>query len=472
MRVAIICSEVDDASQNIARHLLKRVRWTRSSEGPAEWTYGNVQLVMVKGKLIDQEALDQGLATDLLVFASRHQSETRKGPVFTAHFTGDVSGLTRKGSNGVLARAAPCALKLVVETLTNLSNVEVLVEATHHGPSAIETPSLFVEIGSTKPEWNDEALGDTVARALLELESRSLGIPCPTAVGFGGPHYAVRHADVLLSSDICFGHIFAAYQLEYLTREIIREAFEKSQAQFAYFDRKHMGAERIRIEATVHDLGFEVLRLADIQGRRDVSWKPYLKIKRALRVYGLPAEAEKTNVSASLRDALNARTPLEDRMELTPLALNPSIVKRAQNVDDEALLKLIESEKIVYLERKDGTISAMLVPSGRDAQKIRDEMLNGCVEILKKRYQIEYSQQKSKLYISERKFNPRLARSLGVTEGPLYAKLARGESINIDDRIIKPEDVFTKVRKAINVANADVRSTVTPFADHEVEDTK
>jgi len=377
MRVAIICSEVDDASQNIARHLLKRVRWTRSSEDLAEWTYGNFQLVMVKGKLIDQEALEQGLSTDLLVFASRHQSETRKGPVFTAHFTGDVSAVTRKRSNGVLARAAPRALKLVVETLKNLSSVEVLVEATHHGPSAIETPSLFVEIGSTKAEWNNGALGDTVARAFLKLESRSLSIRCPTAVGFGGPHYAVRHADALLGSDICFGHIFAEYQLESLSRETVKEAFEKSQAQFAYFDRKHMGGERTRIEATVHDLGFEILRLADIQGRRDVSWKSYLKIKRALRMHGLPAEAERISVSASLRDVLDAKTPLEDRMELVPLALNTSIVKRAQTVDDEAVRKLIESEKIVYLERKDGTISAILAVPEHDAQKIRDEMLRG-----------------------------------------------------------------------------------------------
>jgi len=174
-----------------------------------------------------------------------------------------------------------------------------------------------------------------------------------------------------------------------------------------------------------------------------------------LRAHGLLAETETINVSASLRDALNSQTPPEDRIELTPLALNPSIVKRAQAVDEEALLKQFEIEKILYLERKDGTISAILVPPERDAQKIQDEMLNECVEILKKRYQIEYSQQKSKLYISERKFNPRLARSLGVTEGPLYAQLARGESITIGSRIIKPEDVFTKVRKAFNVASAD-----------------
>jgi D-aminoacyl-tRNA deacylase len=455
MRVAIVCSEVDDASQNIARHLLKRVPWMRGTEGPVGWTHGNFQLVTVEGKLIDQEALDKSLKADLLIFASRHQSETRKGPVFTAHFTGDIRGLTRKGPNGVLARAAPRALRLVVESLTNLSNVTVLVEATHHGPSTIEKPSLFVEIGSTKAEWNNEALGDTVARALLTLEPRSLDTPCPTAVGFGGPHYAVRHADVLLRSDICFGHIFAAYQLECLTEEVIDEAFEKSQALFAYFDRKHMGGDRTRIESIVHSLGFEVLRLADIQGRSDVSWKPYLQLTRALRKHGLPTETEKINVGASLRDALNAQIPPEDHIEFTPLALNLSILKRAQMVDNEALRKLIESEKIVYLERKDGTISAILVPSESDAQKVRDEVLFGCVEILKKRYQIEYSQQKSKLYISERKFNPRLARSLGVTEGPLYAKLARGESIRIDDRIIKPEDVFTKVRKAINVASAD-----------------
>jgi ribonuclease BN (tRNA processing enzyme) len=48
-----------------------------------------------------------------------------------------------------------------------------------------------------------------------------------------------------------------------------------------------------------------------------------------------------------------------------------------------------------------------------------------------------------------------LARSLGVANGPQFAKLARGEPININSKVIKPEDVFTKVKKAFNVANAD-----------------
>ena len=77
------------------------------------------------------------------------------------------------------------------------------------------------------------------------------------------------------------------------------------------------------------------------------------------------------------------------------------------------------------------------------------------MEILKKRYNVEYSQRKSKLYISERKFNARLARSLGVAEGPLFAKLAHGEPIRINSKVIKPEDVFTQVKKAFDIATAD-----------------
>src|SRR5659263_327038 len=92
MHAAIICSELDAASQNVARHLLKRVPWARCSEGPVQWTYGNFQLLVTKGRLIKQEALGRELNADLLIFASRHQSEKRKGPVFTAHFTGNIEG--------------------------------------------------------------------------------------------------------------------------------------------------------------------------------------------------------------------------------------------------------------------------------------------------------------------------------------------------------------------------------------------
>ena len=302
MHAAIICSEMDDASQNVARHLLKRVPWARCSEGPVQWTYGNFQLLVTKGRLIKQEALDRELNADLLIFASRHQSEKRKGPVFTAHFTGNIEGSQQVVPT--LARAAPRALKLVVERLKRLSSIEVLVEVTHHCPCTIDTPSLFVEIGSSKSEWTDEALGDTMAQAILSLDSPLLNSQCVTAVGFGGPHYALRHTEVLLGSDICYGHIFATYQLERLSPAIVQEAFEKSRAQFAYFDRKQMGAERDRLLSIVHNLDYEVLRKGDIEDHGDVSWEQYLQIRRALRLCGVVLDG-----SAYTRKRIIARLP-------------------------------------------------------------------------------------------------------------------------------------------------------------------
>ncbi|MDD1725302.1 MAG: hypothetical protein LUQ34_00260 [Euryarchaeota archaeon] len=453
MHSAIICSETDDASQNVARHLLKRAPWAQSSEGPAKWTYGNLQLHVIKDRFIKQEALVRALNADLIVFSSRHESEKQKGPVFTAHFTGDINGPQHMGPT--LARAAPRALKLVVERLQRLSNIKVLVEVTHHCPCTVNIPSLFVEIGSSKSEWTNDALGDIMAQAILSLDSPSLNFKCVTAVGFGGPHYAQRHTDILLSSEICYGHIFATYQLERLSPAIVQDAFEKSQAKFAYFDRKQMGAERNRLRSIVNSLGYEVLRKSDIEGHGDVSWEQYLQIRRTLSGYGVALDGVSIQVSVSLRDSLATHAMSLDRFQLKRLELNPAIIKLACAVDVESFKHLIEIEKIVYLERKDGRIVAIFVPPESSSIDVTSALLIGCIEILKKRYEVEYSQQKSKLYISERKFNARLARSLGVAEGPLFAKLAHGEPIRINSKVIKPEDVFTKVKKAFDVASAD-----------------
>ena len=454
MRAAIICSAADKASENIKRCLLELAPWKLSSTDDAKWTFESFQLLEVEGRLIHQNGLDRGLAADLLIFASRHQSETRKGPLLTAHFTGDICSKAHGQSAGALARAAPYALKLILQNLKRFSAIEVIMEATHHGPCDIQTPSLFVEIGSSERDWVRKDLGNSVARSILEFGSQSENAQCATAVGFGGGHYAIRHTDVLLSTDVCFGHVFATHQIECLNRDKIRQAFDRSRAQFAYFDRKSMGKSKNEIESMVLELGYDVLKAAHIKQRGEIPWEIYLSVRRALRRNGFPVENERIIVTAALLAGLRNAMFCVDRLDLKRLRMSASILREAQKVDRYGFLQMIEIEKIVYLERKDGTISGIFVPSDVDICVVQKELLERCIAILNQHYAIEYSPSESKLYIAVHKFSPRLAKSLGVSEGPLFAKLARGESIKVNDKVVKPEDVITKVEKVLDLTDA------------------
>lgn len=107
---------------------------------------------------------------------------------------------------------------------------KVCFEVTHHGPY-LRVPTLFVEVGSNKEEWQNIEPARVVAKSVLELlgsgnYKNSTQKDLPVLIGIGGGHYAPRFSDVVFEKKVAFGHMIPFYQIE--SGNIDSEMFEKA----------------------------------------------------------------------------------------------------------------------------------------------------------------------------------------------------------------------------------------------------
>jgi|SRR5665647_172926 len=278
-KITIICSAPDLASQNIKKHLLSLREWKplelpENSEFSAarKSSDGKFRLVEIEEIHVFQDRLDKkletaGLPASLIIFASKHRGKEEVNSL-TVHCTGNPSEEARLGGRPKeLAVSSPPAMKSILKEMKRLAEekglkYDVTLEVTHHGPTELSVPSIYAEIGSTEKQWEDLEAGEVAAKAILAVSLEEV----PVALGFGGGHYAMRQTGLLLETDISFGHNFPKYQLDFVDEALIRQAVEKSNADFAYFDRKSMKSEdRNRISAILEKLGLKVLKESEIR---------------------------------------------------------------------------------------------------------------------------------------------------------------------------------------------------------------
>ena len=216
---------------------------------------------------LDKKLETAGLPASLIIFASKHRSKEEVNSL-TVHCTGNPSEEARLGGRPKeLAVSSPPAMKSILKEMKRLAEekglkYDVTLEVTHHGPTELSVPSIYAEIGSTEKQWEDLEAGEVAAKAILAVSLEKV----PVALGFGGGHYAMRQTGLLLETDISFGHNFPKYQLDFVDEALIRQAVEKSNADFAYFDRKSMKSEdRNRISEILEKLGLKVLKESEIR---------------------------------------------------------------------------------------------------------------------------------------------------------------------------------------------------------------
>ncbi|WP_299235916.1 D-aminoacyl-tRNA deacylase [Natronomonas sp.] len=430
--LAVVVSRADEASERIGEQLLAAAEWDeREDERRAEENGGGTYY---RGEGVELRTFDRlhvrldGAAAafddpDLLAFASRHDGET--GPLLTAHATGNFGPAAYGGGEGSLARAAPNALSVLRGALESHapSGYDVGIECTHHGPSTVGCPSLFVEVGSDEPQWRDDDGAEAVARAILELR----GVDAHrerAVVGFGGGHYAPRFDRVLTGTDWGVGHVAADWGLEEMgdPREsvaVVAKAFRASGTEFALLD-----GSRPELAAVIEDLGFETVTETFLNETTGVPLGTVGRVERAL---GAVEEGLRFGAEAAGHDG-----------EFVTETLPSELLEAANGVDREAVVAAVSGEALAYETTEGGTLVAGRValadPAGYRA------IVERLASVLEAKY--ESVETTDGEVIAEREaFDPALAERAGIEEGPEFGRLAGGEAVEVDGERVEPADV-------------------------------
>jgi len=258
----IAASRLDPAASNIAAKLIAKYGFKAGGQhagGGEVYERGDVKLVYLDVDSITLTELWGFSDVEGVAFASRHKSESGK-PTLTVHVPGNLTSEARHGGRPrELAWAWPQRMKSALKKLWDLggrlkTEYTVSLEATHHGPTALGVPIWFVEIGSSEQYWEDEEAGEAVAEAIwASLTEQPRGRSC---VGFGGGHYAPKHTQLCLESDLAVGHIFPKYLLDSVESSTVVEAFRKTvgECDTAVIDWKGLnGPQRDRLLAILRE---------------------------------------------------------------------------------------------------------------------------------------------------------------------------------------------------------------------------
>jgi D-aminoacyl-tRNA deacylase len=224
-------------------------------------------LVLEKlGIFADPNDIPSDVAT--AIFVSKHVSSSGRAAL-TVHTTGNLTREAKFGGNPEevsyvnpsIIRRALRALKAGVAKAA--VQIEVTMEATHHGPTSLSMPVCFVEIGSEESEWTDPVLGEIAANAVISVIEK-IGETYPTAVGFGGTHYSAKHTRICMEGDYAIGHLVSSHSFDGgVSERVIGDTFSKTtgSCNTAIVDWKGLHSDdRRKLVASLEAAGRDIVR--------------------------------------------------------------------------------------------------------------------------------------------------------------------------------------------------------------------
>ncbi|MCY3413653.1 MAG: hypothetical protein INQ03_18565 [Candidatus Heimdallarchaeota archaeon] len=282
--VIIIVSQLDIAGMNMRASLLEYGVYQEEiiESVPDIWPDGTYYLhkndqstiLTIPADQIHSDYLADHLEADLVIFASKHSAKSGQKALLV-HTTGIFGMATIYGGRDQeCARAPPIMLTKAYYYLIKARDEALLgeyiisIEVTHHGPSALQAPLIYMETGGTEAEWRDTKACAAVAKAISWMIDE---VHAPqkfdklTFVGIGGTHYGATFQRQLDREEYYMGHIIPKYNHKELCEnqdmleKAVTEAWDKTMAEEKIFliDKKGCsGAHRNQFVEMIESLGY------------------------------------------------------------------------------------------------------------------------------------------------------------------------------------------------------------------------
>jgi D-aminoacyl-tRNA deacylase len=165
--VVLVTSRKDKASTTIAKGLVDNHGFESTKivlMGNPVFQRGSLLLATIDTEIISPPDLDTYFNPQAYVFLSRHRAESGI-PSLTVHTTGNFTDEEYLGGrpreigwiNPDLQKNYMIALD---KRRDQLEGYQITIDATHHGPTSLRKPVLFVELGSTEDKLGGRARRD------------------------------------------------------------------------------------------------------------------------------------------------------------------------------------------------------------------------------------------------------------------------------------------------------------------------
>lgn len=268
----LVASKQDSASMTMANYLIHDKDFSvydkkNNNEEYTSEVYKKIKLHISNESLLYIEDLDTKYPhSKAFIFLSKHRSESRI-PTLTCHCTGNFADNPYGGNVRELAISYPYLQKRYLKEINNsklaLSYYQIVIEASHHGPTSLKKPVLFIEIGSTERQWIDRNAASIVCNCLLGILVNGLGQCEKVGICLGGTHYPSKFNKLLLESEFGLAAVAPKHNLESVDKDMLNQMIAKSIETVTHIivDWKGLGKEKNRIMGLAEDTGLEVLRV-------------------------------------------------------------------------------------------------------------------------------------------------------------------------------------------------------------------